>query len=164
MAKSNLVIYTDGACAGNQYDHNTGGWGAIIGEAGDGRAIEIYGGEPRTTNNRMELTAVIRALETAAEMDPASIVVHSDSAYIVNCFHQKWYVRWRQNGWKNAKKQPVENQDLWEALLALAERLPVTFKKVKGHAGVDLNERADGLANRGIAEYPQGGSTRVDPD
>jgi len=147
--KNEIIIYTDGACSGNQSRTNIGGWGAIIIAADEPK--EIYAGEVNTTNNRMELTACIEALKVVDGSD-RPIKLHSDSAYIVNCFKQKWYVNWRRNGWKNASKKPVENRDLWEALLKLVESNSVEFIKVKGHAGIELNERADQLANLGMEE------------
>lgn len=99
----------------------------------------------------MELTACIRALEEIKAGD-FEIEVYTDSAYLVNCMHQKWYERWQRNGWKNAKKEPVENQDLWMRLLELLGRHRVRFHKVKGHSGIALNELADSLARRGISE------------
>lgn len=145
----NIIIYCDGACSGNQYDENVGGWGAVI-KRGDG-VKRIYGGEVNTTNNRMELTACIKSLEDVRE-DGIAVALYSDSAYLVNCMNQKWYVNWQRNGWRNSKKQPVENQDLWERILTLITAVKVRFHKVKGHAGVELNELADGLANRGMDE------------
>lgn len=112
---------------------------------------EIHGGERNTSNQRMELTACIKALETV-KSDDIPVDVYSDSAYLINCMQQKWYVNWEKNGWKNAKKQPVENQDLWKQLLDLVRRLTVHFHKVAGHTGVELNERADELAQLGIRE------------
>jgi ribonuclease HI len=149
MSKDMVTIYCDGACSGNQYKHNKGGWGAII-VRGNAKE-EIYGGEHNTTNQRMELTACIRALEHLPT-DEAEVHLYSDSAYLVNCLHQKWYEKWQRNGWRNAKKQPVENKDLWTTLLALVARHHPTFHKVEGHSGVVLNELADTLARRGIAE------------
>jgi ribonuclease HI len=99
----------------------------------------------------MELTACIRALETIKSGD-IPIDIYSDSAYLVNCMHDKWYVNWQKNGWKNAKKQSVENRDLWEQLLELLQQHTVRFHKVTGHAGVEMNEKADRLAQQGIQE------------
>ncbi len=137
-------IYTDGACSGNP---GPGGWAAIVIDGG--RERELSGGETSTTNQRMELRGAIeglRALEGCRE-----VALHSDSAYVVNCFRDKWYVRWRQNGWRNAQRKPVENRDLWETLIALAERHHVSWHKVAGHSGDPLNERADRLARAAIA-------------
>lgn len=147
MTDQKIVIYCDGACSGNQYDQNRGGWGAVL--LYNMKQKEIFGGEKNTTNNRMELTACIRALEELKRTD-LPVEVYSDSAYMVNCFHQKWYVKWQKNNWKNSKKEPVENKDLWVRLLSLVEQLDVTFFKVKGHANIPLNELADRLANKGM--------------
>lgn len=125
-----VAIYTDGACSGNQNDENVGGWGAIL-EYGSA-VKELFGGEANTTNNRMELTALREALR-ALKKDDLEIHVFSDSAYLANCFREKWYVGWKRNGWKNAKKNPVENRDLWEDLIERIERNHVTFYRVKGH-------------------------------
>jgi ribonuclease HI len=146
---SRVVVYCDGACSGNQYSNNAGGWGAVL-KYGD-RHKEIYGGERNTTNQRMELTACIKALE---QIDPSfsEVDVYSDSAYLVNCMNKKWYENWQRNGWKNYKKQPVENKDLWERLLKLLSGKTVTFTKVTGHSGLELNELADKLARKGIGE------------
>ncbi|MGH1362918.1 MAG: ribonuclease HI [Calditrichia bacterium] len=149
MPNDEIIIYTDGACSGNQQRNNKGGWGAIIISGDDEK--ELWDGEMNTTNNRMEMTACVEALKYVGD-SKKTIKIHSDSAYIVNCFKQKWYVNWRRNGWRNASKKPVENRDLWEAMLELVEKNNVTFVKVKGHAGIPLNERADQLANRGIDE------------
>ncbi len=149
MPSDKIIIYCDGACSGNQFEQNVGGWGAVL-QYKD-RVKEIYGGEKNTTNNRMELTACIKALEQV-KLKNAEIEMYCDSAYIVNCFRQGWHLKWQRNGWMTSKKEPVENRDLWERLLTLADQHQVAFQKVKGHAGVELNERADRLANRGMAE------------
>ena len=130
-----LRMYTDGACSGNQNDTNLGGWGAIL-EFGEHRK-ELYGSEANTTNNRMELTAVIEALK-ALNRDGLTIEVFTDSSYVANCFKQKWYVKWEKNGWMNSQKKPVENPGLWQELLALVRKhARVDFYQVKGH--VNLN-------------------------
>jgi ribonuclease HI len=134
-----VTIYTDGACSGNP---GPGGWGAIL-MYGEHRK-EISGGEPDTTNNRMELLAVIEALGELKY--PCEVKVYSDSAYLVNCFENKWYQRWQANGWRNAKNQPVENRDLWERLLGLMEVHDVHYYKVKGHSDNEWNNRCDELA------------------
>ena len=134
-----MTVYTDGACSGNP---GPGGWAAVIIDGG--REREIWGAEPRTTNQRMELRAPIEALRSLPSQ--RRVDLYSDSAYVVNCFRDRWYERWRQNGWKNAQRKPVENRDLWEALIAEAERHAVTWHKVAGHSGDLLNERADRLA------------------
>lgn len=149
MKKDRITIYCDGACSGNQNSTNVGGWGVVMSFAGKSKTL--YGGEKNTTNNRMELTACIKALE-ALKSSSYAVDLYSDSAYLVNCINQGWYHKWRRNGWKTSSKQPVENQDLWQRLLELLEKYDVTFHKVKGHAGVELNELADELANAGIEE------------
>ncbi|MGA9173117.1 MAG: ribonuclease HI [Thermoactinomyces sp.] len=138
-----VIVYTDGACS---YNPGPGGWAAIL-LYGQHRK-EISGGERETTNNRMELTAVIRALEALKK--PCRVKVHSDSAYIVNCFKQKWHVKWEKNGWVTASKKPVENKDLWQRLLELMKRHQVEFIKVKGHSDVELNNRCDELARAAV--------------
>ncbi len=125
-----LRIYTDGGCAGNQSDENLGGWGALL-EFGDTQK-ELYGSEANTTNNRMELTAVIEALK-ALKRDGVDIEVFSDSSYVANCFRERWYESWEKNNWKNAARKSVENQDLWKELLALVRKHNVKFFRVKGH-------------------------------
>jgi len=154
MNKDKIIIYCDGACSGNQFQANRGGWGAVL-KHGD-KVKEIWGGEGNTTNQRMELTACIKALEQLKDPN-IEVEVYSDSAYLVNCMNQKWYERWQRNGWKNYKKQPVENKDLWLRLLALLGKHKATFHKVKGHSTSTLNELADKLAQRGINE--RSGST-----
>jgi len=138
-----VQIYTDGACSGNP---GPGGWAAIL--IDDGREIELSGGEPLTTNNRMELMGPIEGLRSLAGRRTAEI--YSDSAYVVNCFRDEWYRAWRKNGWRNSQKKPVENRDLWEALLGEVERHDVTWHKVAGHSGHPLNDRADALARAAI--------------
>ena len=139
MTSDVVVIYSDGACLGNP---GPGGWAAIVIDGQKER--ELSGGEPATTNQRMEMRGALEGLR--AVPDGRRVALHSDSAYLIGCFRDRWYVRWRQNGWKNSQKKPVENRDLWEALLAENERLDVEWVKVAGHAGVPLNERADRLA------------------
>lgn len=141
---SEVLIYTDGACSGNP---GPGGWGAVIIEGGERR--EIFGSEDQTTNQRMELLAAVKALE-ALDGRPQRVTLVSDSAYMVNCFRDRWYERWQRNGWVNAKKQPVQNRDLWERLVALAARYNVRFVKTKGHADDELNNRADALARQAV--------------
>lgn len=140
-----VTIYTDGACSGNP---GPGGWAAIL--LYKGQRKELWGSSAHTTNQRMELTAAVEALRALKE--PCRVTLYSDSAYLVNCFRQRWYERWQQNGWKNSKGEPVENRDLWEALLALTRQHDVTFVKVKGHADDPLNNRCDALA---VAAIPR---------
>jgi ribonuclease HI len=136
-------MYTDGACSGNP---GPGGWGVIIIE--EGRERELSGGERLTTNQRMELTAPLEGLRSLAGR--RHVAIYSDSAYVINCFRDRWYERWRKNGWINSTRKPVENRDLWEPLIAEVERHHVTWHKVAGHSGDILNDRADALARRAI--------------
>ncbi|HEX7647045.1 MAG TPA: ribonuclease HI [Noviherbaspirillum sp.] len=138
-----VEIYTDGACKGNP---GLGGWGALM-IAGEHRK-EIFGGERNTTNNRMELKAVIEAL--GALKRPCEVVIHTDSQYVQKGISE-WIHNWKLRGWKTAAKEPVKNADLWQALDAAQAQHKVEWRWVKGHAGHDGNERADELANRGAA-------------
>lgn len=141
-----FTCYTDGACANNQASGGQkGGWGVVF---TDGRRFSGY--DPATTNQRMELTAAIAALET---VPPGSVItIHTDSAYLINAFTQNWFAGWEARGWRNAKGQPVANQDLWQRLRRLAKARTVRWVKVKGHAGDPLNEAADRLAVRAVQE------------
>jgi len=139
-----IKIYCDGACSGNQNKNNIGGWGALL--IFNEKIKKINGGEKNTTNQRMELTACIKALE-AIKSTKYPIEIYTDSAYLYNCIQQKWYEKWEQNGWKNSKKLPIENKDLWEKLLNLIKKYNPTFIKVKGHSGDKYNDEADKLAN-----------------
>jgi ribonuclease HI len=136
-------IFTDGACSGNP---GPGGWGAIL-RTDDGLEKEISGGEKQTTNNRMELTAVIKALE--ALNGKAQVIVHTDSRYVMDGLTQ-YLPRWKTNGWKTADKKPVKNDDLWRALDAAVQAHAVSWKWVAGHSGHAENERADALARGAI--------------
>lgn len=138
-----VVIYTDGACKGNP---GTGGWGALL-IAGEHQK-ELFGGERNTTNNRMELKAVIEAL--SALKRPCEVVVHTDSQYVQKGISE-WIHGWKARGWKTASKEPVKNVDLWQALDAAQATHSIQWRWVKGHAGHDGNERADRLANMGVA-------------
>ena len=139
---SHVTIHTDGACKGNP---GPGGWGAIL-QAG-GKSKEICGGEPLTTNNRMELTAAIMALEALNR--PCKVDLHTDSKYVMDGI-TGWIHGWKARGWKTADKKPVKNDDLWKRLDVARARHEVKWHWVKGHAGHPLNERADELANLGI--------------
>ena len=139
-----IEIYTDGACRGNP---GPGGWGAVL-IAGKHRK-ELFGGEPETTNNRMELTAAIEALNVLK--GSRSVLLHTDSKYVMQGITE-WMANWKKRGWKTASKQPVKNQDLWMALDEAIGRHDIQWKWVKGHAGNQGNEDADALANRGIDE------------
>lgn len=146
MSEPLVEIYTDGACSGNP---GPGGWGAVLLFNGDRK--EISGGDPDTTNNRMEMTAVARALNALKR--PCQVRIHSDSALIINAFTQGWIENWKQRGWKKADKKPVENRELWEAILQAMAPHHVEWIKVKGHAGIEENERADQLAVDASKEY-----------
>jgi ribonuclease HI len=137
-----VEIYTDGACKGNP---GPGGWGALL--IAGGHKKEMFGGEPNTTNNRMELKAVIEAL--SALKRPCEVVVHTDSQYVQKGISE-WIHGWKARGWKTAAKEPVKNVDLWQALDAAQARHTIQWRWVKGHAGHDGNERADALANLGV--------------
>jgi ribonuclease HI len=139
-----VVIYTDGACSGNP---GPGGWGAIL-TSGQHRK-ELKGGEDHTTNNRMELMGAISALE--ALKGPSNVELHTDSQYVQQGI-SKWIHGWKRNGWRTADKKPVKNTDLWQRLDAAMQRHDVKWHWVKGHAGHDMNERADELAREAIAE------------
>ena len=136
-----VQIYADGACKGNP---GPGGWGAIVRAGGQER--ELLGGEPRTTNNRMELTAVIRALESLPAGSDAA--VYTDSQYVQKGISE-WLPDWKRRGWLTADRKPVKNVDLWQRLEEVARSHRVAWHSVKGHAGHPENERADALANRG---------------
>ena len=138
-----VTLYTDGACSGNP---GAGGWGAIL--IFNGHERELSGGEAQTTNNRMEFMAVIKGLE--ALKYPCEVEIYSDSAYTVNAFVNGWISSWEKNGWKKADRKAVLNTDLWERLLALTKVHDVTFKKVKGHADNEYNNRCDALARAAI--------------
>ncbi|KUG03257.1 ribonuclease hi [hydrocarbon metagenome] len=144
-----IEIYTDGACSGNP---GPGGWGAVLFHKD--KIKEISGGEPDTTNQRMELKAVIEALK-ALKVKGWEVTVYSDSAYFVNAVQQDWLSRWQQNGWKNSRKEPVANQDLWMALIQMMKLNHVKVEKVKGHAGNKWNERCDELARKAIQNLPR---------
>lgn len=138
-----VTIYTDGACSGNP---GPGGWGAIL--MCDGVQKEISGAQKDTTNNIMEITAVLEAmklLKTECEVE-----IFSDSAYVVNAFLQGWIQNWQKNNWKTASKEPVKNRELWEELYALTQKHKTTFIKVKGHSDNELNNRCDYLATSAI--------------
>ncbi len=139
MTKPTVELWTDGACSGNP---GPGGWAAVL-LSGD-KERELVGLDPATTNNRMELQAVIEGL--AALDRPCRVTVHIDSTYVMHAITKNWIAGWQRRGWKTAAKTPVANRELWERLLGELGRHEVSWVKVKGHAGVDLNERCDGLA------------------
>ena len=139
---NHVEIYTDGACSGNP---GPGGWGAILLFKEERK--EVSGGEPLTTNNRMELMAAIGALEALKR--PCEIHLHTDSVYVKDGV-TKWIHGWKKNGWKTADKKPVKNVDLWQRLEAAAEKHKVSWRWIKGHAGHELNEAADALARAAV--------------
>ena len=139
-----VVIYTDGACSGNP---GPGGWGAIL--MFRGKEKELCGGEPATTNNRMELMAAIEALTALTR--PCRVELHTDSQYVRTGITE-WLPGWKARGWRTASKAPVKNDDLWKRLDAARQRHEVDWRWVKGHAGHELNERADALAQKGLEE------------
>ncbi|MCA1979141.1 MAG: ribonuclease HI [Thiobacillus sp.] len=139
-----IHIYSDGACKGNP---GAGGWGALL-VAGEHRK-EICGGEPDTTNNRMEMTAVIRALESLKR--PSQVAVHTDSQYVQKGISE-WLPGWKRRNWRTAEGKPVKNQDLWQRLDQLAQQHRIEWHWVRGHAGHPENERADALANQGVQQ------------
>jgi len=143
-----VEVFTDGACRGNP---GPGGWGVIL--RAKGREKELWGGEAATTNNRMELTAVIRALEALTR--PSRVSVYTDSQYVQKGISE-WIHSWKRRGWKTADKNPVKNEDLWRRLDELAALHEVEWHWVRGHSGHPENERADELANKGIPDDPSG--------
>lgn len=144
-AGERVVIHTDGACSGNP---GPGGWGAVL--QFNGTMRELSGGAPQTTNNRMELTAAIEAL--SALKRPCVVELHTDSQYLRHGITQ-WIRAWKRNGWKTADRKPVKNMDLWQRLDELIGVHDVDWRWVRGHAGHDLNERADMLARQGMAPH-----------
>ena len=144
-AESVVEIFTDGACSGNP---GPGGWGAAL--VWKGHERELKGGAAATTNNRMELTAAIMALEALKR--PSRVRLHTDSRYLKDGI-SSWIARWKRNGWRTAERKPVKNSDLWQRLEAALASHDVTWVWVKGHAGHAGNERADALARKGMAPY-----------
>lgn len=138
-----VIIYTDGACSGNP---GPGGWGTIL--MCNGAKREISGGKENTTNNVMEITAVIEGLKLLKY--PCEVEVYSDSAYVVNAFKQKWLESWKKNSWRNSSKEEVKNKELWQELDKLVNIHTVTFIKVKGHSDNEYNNRCDELARNAI--------------
>ena len=145
---SDIVIYTDGACSGNP---GPGGWGALL--SWNGHEKELFGGEWDTTNNRMELMAAIKALESLKRTGP--IALYTDSTYVRDGI-TKWIHGWKRNGWRTAAKKPVKNEDLWKRLEAALDGHDVEWHWVKGHAGHPGNERADQLARDGVLQITGG--------
>lgn len=145
MANPFVTIYTDGACSGNP---GPGGWGVILMHGQNKK--ELSGGETDTTNNRMELLAVIRGLKTLTK--PCNVELYSDSAYVINAFNQNWIENWQKSDWKTSSKSPVKNKDLWLELLSLLKVHNVKFIKVKGHSDNQFNNRCDELARNEIVK------------
>ncbi|MBN9440025.1 ribonuclease HI [Bosea sp. (in: a-proteobacteria)] len=143
-----VEVWTDGACSGNP---GPGGWGAILSYKGKER--ELSGGEALTTNNRMELMGAISALETLTR--PCTVALHTDSQYLRQGI-TAWIHGWKRNGWKTADKKPVKNEELWKRLDAALKQHKIEWKWVKGHAGDEMNERADALARAGMAPFKPG--------
>lgn len=139
----NIILYTDGACSGNP---GPGGWGAVL--IFNGIEKELSGANPNTTNNVMEITAVIEGLKALKR--PCNVNIYSDSAYVVNCFEKNWINNWIKNNWVNSKKEPVKNKELLLELYNLTKIHKVTFNKVKGHSNVKYNNRCDELARNAI--------------
>lgn len=140
MEYTQIEIYTDGGCSGNP---GPGGWAYVL-RADGVFEKEASGGSKATTNNRMELTAVIEALKACLSYNPKKVIINTDSQYVKNGI-TSWIAKWRTNGWRTASKEPVKNKEYWVALDALNKQLPVTYNWVKGHAGIELNERCDSL-------------------
>ncbi len=134
-----VILYTDGACSGNP---GPGGWGALL--IWNGTEKELYGGEANTTNNRMEMKAIIEGLRALKEK--CHVKIHSDSALIINAFNQHWITNWQKRGWRKSNKKPVENQDLWKEMLRVMAPHKVDWIKVKGHSTNELNNRVDRIA------------------
>ncbi|WP_169567799.1 ribonuclease HI [Sneathiella limimaris] len=145
MTDKSVTIYTDGACSGNP---GPGGWGALM--EYQGKEKELFGGEAETTNNRMELSAAINALNALKRA--STVELYTDSTYVRDGI-TKWMANWKKNGWKTAAKKPVKNQDLWEELDTAINRHKINWHWVKGHAGHPGNERADELANKGMEDF-----------
>lgn len=141
-------IFTDGACKGNP---GPGGWGAILRCHTPPAEKELFGGEPETTNNRMELTAVIEGLRLLRE--PCRVTIQTDSRYVADAFRKDWIGSWQRNGWRTSTKKPVKNEDLWRALLEAMELHEVRWEWIRGHNGHPENERADRLAVRAAEVY-----------
>ena len=144
--KKNIILYTDGACSGNP---GVGGWGCIL--EFNGNLKELSGVNENTTNNQMEITAVLEGLKALKE--PCNVDIFSDSAYVVNAFIQGWINNWQKNNWKTSDKKEVKNIDLWKELLSLCKIHNVTWHKVKGHSDNEKNNRCDFLATNEIAKF-----------
>ncbi|MEX2601905.1 MAG: ribonuclease HI [Balneolaceae bacterium] len=146
MSDTEIILYTDGACSGNP---GPGGWGALL--IWNGKEKELSGSEPHTTNNRMEMRAIVEALKHLRK--PCTVKIHSDSALIINTFTKGWISSWQAKGWRKADKKPVENRDLWEEMLDAMKPHKVKWVKVKGHSTDELNNRVDRLAVLASKKY-----------
>tara|TARA_B100000989_G_C19530730_1_gene469646 strand:+ start:5037 stop:5480 length:444 start_codon:yes stop_codon:yes gene_type:complete len=146
MSLTEVIIYTDGACSGNP---GPGGWGALLRH--NGREKVLSGGEAHTTNNRMEMMAVIEAIRAIKK--PCLLKIHSDSALIINAMTKGWLESWQSKGWKKADKKPVENRDLWVELLNVIGAHQVEWVKVRGHSGIPDNERVDQIAVQAAKQF-----------
>lgn len=153
-------IYTDGSAKGTDYEHRAGGWSFVILHDG-GMVMEGKGGEHDTSNQRMELRAAVEGIINArhlANNSPNAVYeIYTDSAYLVNCYIQRWYKGWQRNGWRNSKDEPVKHQDLWEFLIPCFENIHYSFIKTKGHSGDRWNERADKLAQEAAEQTRMAG-------
>lgn len=145
---ADYIVYTDGSCLGNP---GAGGWAAIVIECGTGEVKEFHGGEKHTTNNRMEMTAAIVALDNLSA--GVTVELYTDSQYLKNAFTKKWIANWKRNGWMTSQRKPVLNQDLWLKLDNLMMTHEVEFHWVKGHAGLEYNEHCDELARSEATRY-----------
>jgi len=149
--KTQVTIFCDGACSPNP---GIGGWGAVLIDERSGVRKEISGGESETTNNRMELTAAIRALEALKR--PCAVTVYTDSQYVQNAFTEGWLAKWQGNGWRTSDRKPVSNDDLWRRLIELGAVHDISWRWVRGHADNDGNNRADQLAVSAREELARG--------
>lgn len=141
-----VILYTDGACSGNP---GPGGWGALL--IWNGTEKELSGGEPNTTNNRMEMKAIVEGLRALKEK--CHVKIHSDSALIINAHNQNWIQNWQKRGWRKSNKKPVENQDLWKQMLKVMGPHKIDWIKVKGHSTNELNNRVDRIAVAASKQY-----------
>ncbi len=154
MNKTTLTtvnIYSDGACSGNQNDINIGGWGTIL-EMGE-HTKELYDGDKNTTNNKMELTALLEGLKCLKRYN-LKLNIYSDSAYVINGLTQKWYVNWEKNGWKTSQKKPVENKELWEQIISIIKKIDnISYFHIKGHLDINNSKEVDKWKNKFEKSY-----------
>lgn len=148
---SKIIIFCDGGCRNNQGDNNIGGWGTLL--THDNHEVELYGGDRNTTNNKMEITACIKALEYIESNKSIPVELHCDSSYVVDTFNEGWINGWIARGWRKSDKKPVKNKELWMRLHSLYQSMDsVKFVKVKGHSDNEGNNKADALANKAMDE------------